>query len=68
MTLNAQIIQSKGKPRFAVITYEEYQAIQQSLSSFDSLEDFQDYVHALNVKSETTTWHSLDTVKKELGL
>lgn len=68
MTLNAQIIQSGGKPAFAVLPYEEYETIQQSLASFDSLEDFKDYVHALNVKNETTTWHTLDDVKKELGL
>jgi uncharacterized protein (DUF885 family) len=68
MTLNAQIIQSEGKPAFAVIAFEEYQAIQQSLASFDSLEDFVDYIHALTVKNETTTWHTLDEVKKELGL
>ena len=68
MTLNAQIIQSEGKPAFAVIAYEEYQAIQQSLASFDSLEDFVDYAHAVNVIRETTVWHSLDDVKKELGL
>ncbi|GAB3501093.1 hypothetical protein GCM10027341_27420 [Spirosoma knui] len=68
MTLNAQIIQSEGKPKFAVITYEEYQALEKSLASFDSLEDFFDYVHALNVKNETTTWHSLEEVKKEIGL
>lgn len=68
MTLNAQIIQSGGKPAFAVIAYEEYEAIQASLASFDSLEDFVDYVHALKIKNETTTWHTLDAVKKELGL
>ena len=68
MTLNAQIIQSEGKPAFAVIAYEEYEAIQQSLASFDNLEDFADYVHALNVKNVTTTWHTADDVKKELGL
>lgn len=68
MTLNAQIIQSEGKPAFAVIAFEEYQAIQQSLASFDNLDDFVDYIHALNVKNETTAWHTLDEVKKELGL
>jgi len=68
MTLNVQIIQSEGKPKFAVIAYEEYEALQKSLASFDNLEDFLDYVHALKVKSETTTWHSLDDVKRELGV
>ena len=68
MILNAQIIQAEGKPKFAVISYEEYQAIQQSLASFDNLDDFIDYTYALKVKSETTSWHSLDEVKQELGL
>jgi hypothetical protein len=68
MTLNAQIIQSEGKPKFAVIAYEKYEALQQSLASFDSLEDFLDYAHALKVKSETTSWHTLDEVKQQLGL
>ncbi|MFD2572317.1 prevent-host-death family protein [Spirosoma soli] len=68
MILNAQIIQAEGKPKFAVISYEEYEAIQQSLASFDNIEDFLDYIHALNVKNETTTWHTLDDVNKQLEL
>jgi hypothetical protein len=68
MTLNAQIIQAEGKPKFAVIDYEEYEALQKSLASFDNLEDFLDYAHALKVKSETTSWHTLDEVKRELKL
>jgi len=68
MTLNAQIIESDGKPKFAVIDYREYEALQESLASFDNLDDFQDYIHALKVKSETVLWHSLDEVKRELGL
>jgi hypothetical protein len=68
MTLNAQIIQAEGKPKFAVIDYEEYEALQKSPASFDNLEDFLDYAHALKVKSETTSWHTLDEVKRELKL
>lgn len=68
MTLNAQIIQAEGKPKFAVIDFREYEALQESLASFDSFEDFLDYMHALKVKSETTSWHTLDKVKNELGL
>lgn len=68
MTLNAQIIQSEGKPAFAVITYEEYEALQQSLASFESLDDFVDYIQAVSTKNQTTTWHTLEEVKKELGL
>jgi hypothetical protein len=68
MTLNAQIIQAEGKPKFAVIDYEEYEALQKSLASFDNLEDFLDYAHALKVKSETTSCHTLDEVKRELKL
>ncbi|GAB3778590.1 hypothetical protein GCM10028818_27760 [Spirosoma horti] len=68
MTLNAQISQSEGKQKFAVIAYEAYEALQKSLASFDSLEDFLDYAHALKARCETTSWHSLDEVKRELEL
>lgn len=68
MTLNAQIIQAEGKPKFAVIGFEEYEALQECLASFDTLEDFLDYMYALKVKSETTSWHTLNEVKSELGL
>lgn len=68
MTLNAQIIQAEGKPKFAVIGFEEYEALQESLASFDSFEDFLDYMHALKTRNETTSWHTLDEVKSELGL
>lgn len=68
MTLKAQIIESEGKPTFAVIDYSEYEALQESLAAFDSLKDFLDYMHALKVKNETVSWHSLDEVKRELGL
>jgi len=68
MILNAQIIQAEGKPKFAVIGFEEYQALQESLASFDTLDDFLNYVHALKVRSEITSWHTLDEVKSVLGL
>ena len=68
MILNAQIIQAEGKPKFAVIGFEEYEALQESLASFDSFEDFLDYTHALKTRSETTSWYTLDQVKSELGL
>jgi len=68
MTLNAQIIQSEGKPKFAVIGFEEYQALRESLASFDTLEDFFDYMHALKMRHEITSWHTLNEVKSELGL
>lgn len=68
MTLHAQIIEAEGKPKFAVIDYLEYKALQKSLASFDSLEDFLDYMHALKVKNEATSWHTLDEVKRDLGL
>jgi hypothetical protein len=68
MTLNAQIIEAEGKPKFAVIGIEEYEALQESLASFDTLEDFLDYMQAMKTKNETTSWHTLADVKKELGL
>lgn len=68
MTLNAQIIESEGKPKFAVIDYSEYKALQESLASFDDLEDFLDYLDAVKARQEVTSWHTLDEVKRELGL
>ena len=68
MTLQAQIIEADGKPKFALIDYSAYEALQESMASFDSLEDFLDYVHAIKVKQETTTWHSLADVKRQLDL
>ena len=67
MTLNAQIIQAGGKPKFAVIGFEGYQALHEGLASFDTLENFLDCMYALKVRSETTSWHTLDEVKSELG-
>ena len=68
MTLQAQIIEADGKPKFAVIDYSAYEALQESMASFDSLEDFLDYIHATKVKQETTTWHLIADVKRELDL
>jgi hypothetical protein len=68
MPLNAKIIEAEGKPKFSVIGIEEYEALQESLASFDTLDDFLDYMHALKTKNETTSWHTLDEAKKELGL
>jgi hypothetical protein len=68
MTLHAQIIQEEGKPKFAVLPYKEFETLLQTLDSFESLEDFVDYMHAIKVKNETKTWHTLTDVEKELGL
>ncbi|WP_019989305.1 type II toxin-antitoxin system prevent-host-death family antitoxin [Rudanella lutea] len=68
MNLQVQIIQSEGEPKFAVMDYNEYKALQEGLESFDTIEDFVDYMYAIKSKNETTSWHSLDEVKRELGL
>lgn len=68
MTLNAQIIKEKGKPKFAVLSFNEYEILNQGLADFDSIEDFLDYIRAIKTKNETQNWYSLDEVKKELGI
>lgn len=68
MNLHAQIIEEDGKPKFAVLPIDEYERLLEELSDFDSLEDLADYLRAVKVKAETTTWHSLEDVKTELGI
>ncbi len=62
--MKAQLIEENGAPRFAVLPYSE--RFSKELEAFDSLEDFLDYVHALEVKAQTTTWYSLEEVKKQV--
>ncbi len=66
--IDAQIIREQGKPKFAVLPIEQFDAIQQGLGDFDTLEDFADYMHAQKVRQETTQWFTLDEVKNQLGL
>jgi hypothetical protein len=68
MNLHAQIIEESGKPKFAVLPIQEYQALINELSDFENIEDLADYLKALKIKSETKTWYKLEDVKKELGL
>ncbi len=62
--MKLQVIEENGAPRFAVLPYSE--RFSKELEGFDSLEDFLDYVHALEVKAQTTKWYSLEDVKKQL--
>ena len=68
MTLQAQIIEEEGQPKFAVLPYESYQALAKELTDFDSLEDFMDYVHILKTKAENPHWLTRDQAWQELGL
>jgi len=68
MNLHAQIIEENGKAKFATLPIEVYDALQTVLSEFDSLEDLSDFLMAMNVKSETKTWHSLEEVKAKLKI
>ncbi|ACT94933.1 hypothetical protein [Dyadobacter fermentans] len=68
MNLHAQIIEEDGKPKFAVLPIEVYDALQMVLSEFDSFEDLSDFLSALNVKAEAKTWHSLEEVKTQLEI
>ncbi len=68
MTLQAQIIEEEGQPKFAVLPYAAYQALAEELTDFDSVEDFLDYVHLLKTKAENSRWFTRDQVWQELGL
>ena len=68
MTLQAQIIEENGEPKFAVLPYQSYQTLANELADFDSLEDFLDYVHLLKTKAENTRWLTRKQVWQELGV
>ena len=68
MTLNAQIIEENGEPKFAVLPFQDYQVLAAELAKFDTIEDFLDYVHLVKSRSEIKTWHSRNEVWHELGL
>lgn len=68
MSLNAQIIEEDGVPKFAVLPYPAFQELTNALVDFDSVEDFMDYLHLLQAKTNTKRWYSRDEVWQELGL
>ena len=68
MLENYQIINEKGKPRFAVLDYKEFTKIQNLLTDTEMLEDFLDYMHIQKVKKRKEKKYSLQEVKKELGV
>lgn len=68
MNLHAQITEESGKPKFAVSPIQEYQALINALSDFDTIEDLADYLNAVKIKTETKIWYKLEDVKTELGL
>ncbi len=68
MSLNAQIIEENGEPKFAVLPYTAFQELTEALAEFDSLEDFLDYLRLLQAKAETKSWHSRDEIWPQLGL
>lgn len=68
MNLNAQIIEENGKPKFAMLPIQEYETLLRELSGFESLEDLADYMSAVRITAEIKNWHSLEEVKKQLGI
>ncbi|MCX6146132.1 MAG: prevent-host-death family protein [Candidatus Kapabacteria bacterium] len=65
---NFQIINEKGKPKFAIIDYTEFQNARTLLNNSDKLEDYLDLEHIKKVKKRKEKTYSLDEVKKELDL
>lgn len=61
-----QIIKENDTPKFAVIDYSEFQNIRELLLDEEKLEDYLDYLHMQNVKSESKEMLTFDDVKKQL--
>ena len=67
MLEHVQIIEDKGKAKFAVIDFQEYLYIKSLLSDQEKLEDYLDYLHIQQVKKQSTEVFTLDEVKQELN-
>ena len=63
-----QIIKDRDEARFAVIPYEDYLFLRDLLNDQEKLEDYLDYLHMQQVKSESSVRYSLEEVKQMLGL
>lgn len=62
MTIHAEILKKSGKPEFAVIPYEEFVAMK------ESLDDYEDLMDLRKAKQKTAKTVSIREAKKKLGL
>jgi hypothetical protein len=65
---NYQVIKENGIERYAVIDFSEFKKIREIFSSKEKLQDYLDYLHIQDVKVKKEKMHSLEEIKKELGI
>lgn len=63
-----QIIKDRDQPKFAVIDFEEYTRIKELLLDEEKLEDYLDFLHIQNVKTQSQQTYTLDEVKQQLEI
>jgi hypothetical protein len=63
-----QIIKDRDEARFAVMPYEDYLFLREILNDQEKLEDYLDYLHLEQVKSESSVRYSLEEVKQMLDM
>jgi PHD/YefM family antitoxin component YafN of YafNO toxin-antitoxin module len=64
VSLHPEILTKDGRKEFAVIPYEEFEAVQEMLGDLEDLKDFAD-AKAAEGDAETIPW---DEVKRKLNL
>ena len=61
---NYQVINENGEPRFAVIDYSELVDLKLLLGDPEKLEDYLDYIHIQQIKSENKEYVSIEEIEK----
>ena len=65
---HVQLITERDIPKFAIIEFEEYTQLKALLTDAEKLEDYLDFLHIQQVKTQHPQRVSLDDVKHQLEL
>ena len=65
---HVQLITERDIPKFAIIEFEEYTQLKALLTDAEKLEDYLDFLHIQQVKTQHPQRVSLDDVKRQLEL
>ena len=65
---HVQMITERDIPKFAIIEFEEYTQLKALLTDAEKLEDYLDFLHIQQVKTQHPQRVSLDDVKRQLEL
>lgn len=63
-----QIIMDNDEARFAIISYEEFLFLRELLNDEEKLADYLDYLHAKQVKADSSERFNFEEVLAALGL